>query len=59
MITEKEAQNKAINRKDVDVKSENTTKTLQNFNFPDYSLTILAENREEAEKKLLEIINKK
>jgi translation initiation factor 2 alpha subunit (eIF-2alpha) len=53
MISKKDTQNKAISRKDVEIK------TLQEFFFPDYSLTIQAENKEEAEKKLLEIINKK
>jgi translation initiation factor 2 alpha subunit (eIF-2alpha) len=40
-------------------KVEVETKTLTAFCFPDYQITIQAENKEEAEKKLLEIINKK
>jgi translation initiation factor 2 alpha subunit (eIF-2alpha) len=40
-------------------KEEVKTKDLTAFFFPDYQITIQAENRDEAEKKLLEIINKK
>jgi translation initiation factor 2 alpha subunit (eIF-2alpha) len=40
-------------------KVEVETKTLTAFFFPDYQITIQAENREEAEKKLLKIIDNK
>jgi translation initiation factor 2 alpha subunit (eIF-2alpha) len=40
-------------------KVEVETKTLTAFFFPDYQITIQAENKEEAEKKLLNIIDNK
>jgi translation initiation factor 2 alpha subunit (eIF-2alpha) len=57
MSIEKSKSDKMIRKEDEKVEVE--TKTLTAFFFPDYQITIQAENREEAEKKLLEIINKK
>lgn len=48
-----------INKEDKDKQLENTKVEKEKYFFPDFSITIEAENREEAEKKLKEILNKK
>ena len=50
------SKNKMMHKETENVEVE--TKTLTAFFFPDYQITIQAENKEEAEKKLQETINK-
>jgi len=57
----KESTNKIIGEKDFENKKINVdiNSSLQEFFFPEYQITVKADSLENAQKKLLEIINNK
>ena len=57
-MLDKQIKNKKIEREDVEVKTAEVV-LEQHFYFPDYNLTINALSKEEAEKKLAEILEAK